>query len=280
MTKLNFNNLELGHKSNYLLNYSPQILQPIPRSLNRESLGITNNVPFLGFDVWNLYEISFLNKNGKPIVAVGTLKIPANSKNIVESKSLKLYLNSLNFTQYKDVLEVQNIIKNDLSNILETSVEVNILPLNNVTIKNNNFEIWYPIGVCLDDLDIAVSKYDYSTIELVNSTTNEDIEESLYSNLMKSNCLVTGQPDWGTIFIKYQGKQIIKEKLLKYIISFRNHNEFHEMCVERIFCDILNFCNPKKLTVYARYTRRGGIDINPFRSNFENEPIFFRTIRQ
>ena len=142
------------------------------------------------------------------------------------------------------------------------------------------FDIHHPNGTCIDGIDISVSDFDYNPNLLIDSTSGTIITEELYSNLMKSNCLVTGQPDWGTIYIKYTGNKIAHENLLKYIVSYRNHNEFHEMCVERVFCDLMKFCKPQKLTVYARYTRRGGIDINPFRSNFEENAPFDRLIRQ
>ena len=249
--------LVLGKRTEYKRSYSPDLLQAIPRSLNRDKLGLTDStLPFSGYDLWNLYEISYLNSKHKPQVAVGYFTVPHSSPFIVESKSLKLYLNSINFTCFDSVDDVAS------------------------TMNIKMFDIHHPNGTCIDGIDISVSDFDYNPNLLIDSTSGTSITEELYSNLMKSNCLVTGQPDWGTIYIKYTGNKIAHENLLKYIVSYRNHNEFHEMCVERVFCDLMKFCKPQKLTVYARYTRRGGIDINPFRSNFEENVPFDRLIRQ
>lgn len=279
-TDLNLNiikDLPLGKKSSYAKAYDPTLLQAIPRSLNRSQLGIgEHNLPFTGFDVWNLYEISFLNKRNKPVVALGTIIVPADSLYIVESKSLKLYLNSFNFTQFDSLDHVTNTITKDLSKILDISIVVSLYNIND----EKEFQLCLPAAKCIDELDLSIDTFDYSPSLLDDSCTDPIVEEQLISNLMKSNCLVTSQPDWGSIYISYKGHQIDHEKLLKYIVSFRNHNEFHEMCVERVFCDLMKYCKPQRLTVYARYTRRGGIDINPFRSNFEKEIPFKRLIRQ
>ena len=272
--------LVLGKRTEYKRSYSPDLLQAIPRSLNRDKLRLTDStLPFSGYDLWNLYEISYLNSKHKPQVAVGYFTVPHSSPFIVESKSLKLYLNSINFTCFDSIDDVASTIKQDLSSLLHADIKVELFGL----LEQQNikmFDIHHPNGTCIDGIDISVSDFDYNPNLLIDSTSGTSITEELYSNLMKSNCLVTGQPDWGTIYIKYTGNKIAHENLLKYIVSYRNHNEFHEMCVERVFCDLMKFCKPQKLTVYARYTRRGGIDINPFRSNFEENAPFDRLIRQ
>jgi len=281
LTQTLLSNLSLGKKSQYAKVYSPQLLQAIPRSLNRDKLGLKpDNLPFNGKDWWDLYEVSYLNKKNKPEVAIGRCEIPASSINIVESKSFKLYLNSLNFTNFNCIDDVSRTIADDLSDLLQTRVKVSLYNPSISEVADSLFSVHLPQGICLDSLDISVNEFDYNPEILTDCISDAVVKEELYSNLMKSNCLVTGQPDWGSVYIKYEGNQIDREKLLKYIISYRNHNEFHEMCVERIFCDILKYCRPEKLTVYARYTRRGGIDINPFRSNFESEMPFSRLIRQ
>ncbi len=299
---------DLGRKSNYPKVYSPDILFSIPRSANRDKLSLSDSIPFHGFDLWNFYEISFLNSHGLPVVAVGYALIPCTSHNLIESKSLKLYLNSFNFSSFTSVAQVQKVIQRDLAKALcidTKDLKILITPVSslesdkcffiNNSRKNGNHSKLESVGQldlvsrngysCLEEefCNIFVSNYDYCPELLTLDKSDTEPKDSLHlicSHLLKSNCLVTGQPDWGTVFIKYRGNKIDHEALLRYIISFRNHNEFHEMCVERIFTDILNCCKPEQLTVFARYTRRGGIDINPFRSNFETLPDMPRTIRQ
>ena len=253
----------LGKKSEYQTTYTPSLLDAIPRKLGRNEININDELPFMGFDLWTAFEISWLNEKGKPETSIAEIKVPCTSPNLIESKSLKLYLNSFNQTKVESKQQVKEMIEQDLSNITKS----------NVTLIMNEIEqkIQKPCGSCIDDVDIEVTNYNFNPSLLEKSTLDKNVNEILYSKLLKSNCLVTNQPDWGTVFIKYSGKEIIKENLLRYIISFRLHNEFHEQCVERIFCDIKKYCKPDKLTVFARYTRRGGLDINPFRSDFENE---------
>jgi 7-cyano-7-deazaguanine reductase len=253
---------ELGKKSDYISSYSPDKLFPIPRQAKRVEIGIdTPKLPFFGFDYWNHYEVSWLNEKGKPVVALAEIVYDCNTPNIIESKSLKLYFNSFNNSKFKTVAEVERIIKSDLESRLGGDAYVKVLPLNQLPDESISNVMH---GTCLDDLDITCT--DYQTNPAILTTDTNDVEETLYSNLLKSNCLVTNQPDWGTVEIHYKGKKINHENLLKYIISFRNHNEFHEQCIERIFVDIMQYCQPKELTVYGRYTRRGGLDINPYRS--------------
>ncbi|MCW8397488.1 NADPH-dependent 7-cyano-7-deazaguanine reductase QueF [Legionella sp. PATHC038] len=253
---------ELGKKSAYDETYNPNRLYPIPRAGKRQEIGVDpTRLPFYGFDCWNHYEVSWLNAKGKPMVAIAELFYECNSPNLIESKSLKLYFNSFNNTRISSVSELENTIKRDLQERVGAEVWVKIHHMD----SSVQFSIQQSlVGDSLDQLDIECSVYLVEPAFL--SVSNEDVEETLYSNLLKSNCLVTNQPDWGSVQIAYKGKKINREGLLKYLVSYRNHNEFHEQCIERIFVDIMNYCKPEKLTVYGRYTRRGGLDINPYRS--------------
>lgn len=269
--------LKLGQKTEYKAEYDCSLLQPVPRALNRDSLGITEKQPFTqGCDIWTAYEISWLNPKGLPQVAIADVEIDFRSLNLIESKSFKLYLNSFNQTQFASFDEVQRIIQQDLSDCAKGDVKVR---LNSLAFYDDQ-----PIarlqGECIDEQAIEIQNYGFNSALLENCTHENLVEETLVSHLLKSNCLITSQPDWGSVQIHYVGKQIDREKLLRYIVSFRQHNEFHEQCVERIFCDLMKFAQPQKLTVYARYTRRGGLDINPFRSNFESAPANLRLARQ
>ncbi|PIE42067.1 MAG: NADPH-dependent 7-cyano-7-deazaguanine reductase QueF, partial [Gammaproteobacteria bacterium] len=244
----------------------------------RKNLGITAHtaLPFQGVDYWNAYEVSWLNPKGKPEVGLLELAVPAVSPFIVESKSLKLYLNSFNQHRFRDNDQVADTIKSDIEKILTTSIE---LRLYTGVESKPNFEISPLSGECIDHLDIEVPGFAHDQSVLISDLKNKT-SETLCSHLLRSNCPVTSQPDWASVLIRYHGPKINRESLLKYIISYRTHNEFHEQCVERIFVDLLACCKPDKLTVYARYTRRGGIDINPFRSNFESPCGNQRLLRQ
>ncbi|SFO68874.1 7-cyano-7-deazaguanine reductase [Pasteurella multocida] len=269
--------LKLGQQTQYASNYDRTLLQPVPRHLNRDTLGITHTQPFhFGADIWTAYEISWLNLNGLPQVAIADVAIDFQSENLIESKSFKLYLNSFNQSKFATFEEVQQHLTQDLSNCAKGKVNVKLHPLS----KYCHEPIVELAGECIDQQDIEINDYQFNPEILTNCTHDQMVKESLVSHLLKSNCLITNQPDWGTLQIRYEGKQIDREKLLRYIISFRQHNEFHEQCVERIFCDLMQFAKPDKLTVYARYTRRGGLDINPFRSNFEAVPDNQRLARQ
>lgn len=258
----------LGQPTEYRATYAPELLYPIPRQLKRDELGIAaGSLPFVGEDIWNAYEVSWLNMKGKPVVALATFHVPADSPNLIESKSFKLYLNSFNQTAFADTATVQNTLARDLSAAAGAEILVKIANISG----RPQISVGYPTGVLLDDLDIACEHYQPAP-ELLNATDAPVVEETLYSHLLKSNCLVTGQPDWAMVVIRYRGRPIERTGLLRYIVSFRNHNEFHEQCVERIFCDITRQCAPEALSVYARYTRRGGLDINPFRSSGEFDP--------
>lgn len=261
--------LKLGQKTEYKNHYDPSLLQGVPRRLNRDSLGITAKQPFsTGADIWTAYELSWLNAKGVPQVAVADVWLDCTSANLIESKSFKLYLNSFNQTKFDDWAAVERTLQADLSACASGQVQVKIRKLNDFTAQPiADFQ-----GDVIDEQDIEISDYDFSAEHLQGVSEGEQVEETLVSHLLKSNCLITSQPDWGSVQIHYVGKKLNREKLLRYLISFREHNEFHEQCVERIFCDLMQFGELEKLTVYARYTRRGGLDINPFRSNFESVP--------
>ena len=267
----------LGKPTEYRADYAPELLYPIPRQLKRDELGMTATaLPFVGEDIWNAYELSWLNAKGKPVVALASFRVPATSPNLIESKSFKLYLNSFNQTPFADTETVQQTLAGDLSAAAGAAVDVKIELLS----SRPQPTLGYPQGILLDELDIVCDTYQPAPQQLL-TVDGEKVEEILYSHLLKSNCLVTGQPDWAMVVIRYRGRPIDHAGLLRYIVSFRGHNEFHEQCVERIYCDITRQCAPDALAVYARYTRRGGLDINPFRSSGEfSVPENIREARQ
>ena len=281
---------QLGQKSSYVDRYDASLLFPIPRAGKRREIGIAGSPNFFGADLWTAFELGWLNPRGKPQVAIAHITVPCDSINIVESKSFKLYLNSFNSTTFTDVAAVTACIRNDLnaavwqhsgavigSSPIQSSVGVKVL-LPELFDREPIHEL---DGLNLDRLDIECSQYTPAP-ELLSAAFDEaPVSEVLTSNLLKSNCLVTGQPDWASVRISYEGPQIDQAGLLQYLISFRNHNEFHEQCVERIFMDMWTHCKPIKLSVYARYTRRGGLDINPFRTSYPQAvPQNIRTARQ
>ncbi|HHF6538962.1 NADPH-dependent 7-cyano-7-deazaguanine reductase QueF [Haemophilus influenzae] len=269
--------LKLGQKTEYASQYDRTLLQPVPRALNRDGLGITQNQPFtIGADIWTAYEISWLNEKGLPQVAIADIYLDYQSQNLIESKSFKLYLNSFNQSKFADFNAVQQTMQRDLIECAQGDVKVRLNPM----AVYDSQKIDHLQGDCIDEQDIEITSYEFNADWLKDCVSDEIVEEKLVSHLLKSNCLITNQPDWGTLHIHYVGKKINQEKLLRYVVSFRQHNEFHEQCVERIFCDLMHYAKPEKLTVYARYTRRGGLDINPFRSNFENLPENLRLARQ
>ena len=271
------NALKLGQQTTYAEKYDRTLLQPVPRRLNRDQLNITATQPFtVGADIWTAYEISWLNPKGVPQVAIADVNIDFRSENLIESKSFKLYLNSFNQTTFADFADVQQTLQRDLQDCAQGEVKVRLNSLADYTAQ----PIAALSGDCIDAQDIEVRDYAFNAALLNHCTGEHLVEETLVSHLLKSNCLITQQPDWGSLQIHYVGKQINREQLLRYIISFRQHNEFHEQCVERIFCDLMQYAKPEKLTVYARYTRRGGLDINPYRSNFEPLPQNVRLARQ
>lgn len=271
------NSLTLGKPTEYHDKYDPGLLQGVPRSLNREPLALyPDNLPFHGADIWTLYELSWLNARGLPQVALGEVVLNANSTHLIESKSFKLYLNSFNQTRFADWGEVRATLERDLSACAGGEVSAALFRLHEV----EGQPIGSFSGYCIDEQDIEIDNYAFSTDYLLNATQPEIVEEQLVSHLLKSNCLITNQPDWGSVQIRYRGPRIDREALLRYLVSFRHHNEFHEQCVERIFNDIQRFCQPETLSVYARYTRRGGLDINPWRTNSDFTPSHSRLVRQ
>ena len=265
-TSVELENIPLGKKSTYVSQYSPDLLFSIPRELRRKEIGVFLPLPFKGCDIWNAFELSWLNSKGRPVVAMGEFLFPCESPNIIESKSLKLYLNSFNNTEFNLLNEVQITIEKDLSLRADYPVNVKIIPITEIKEKN------VFSGICMDDFDVACNVYIVEP-KFLRIGSKRIVTEVLYSDLLKSNCPITGQPDWASVQINYTGRQIDYQGLLKYIISFRNHDEFHEQCVERIFVDIMRKCSPEKLTVYARYVRRGGLDINPYRSTEDDGPL-------
>jgi 7-cyano-7-deazaguanine reductase len=281
---------QLGKSSAYIDHYDASLLFPIPRAGKRFEIGITGAPTFFGADLWTAFELSWLNPRGKPQVAIAHITVPCDSINIVESKSFKLYLNSFNNSQFTDATAVAACMRADLNAAIwqqagsvlgaspvQSSVGVKIL-LPEMFDREPVHEL---DGLNLDRLDIECSRYTPAPDLLAAAFDEAPVSEVFTSNLLKSNCLVTGQPDWGSVRISYEGPQIDQAGLLQYIVSFRNHNEFHEQCVERIFMDIWTRCKPIKLSVYARYTRRGGLDINPFRTSYPQAvPQNIRTARQ
>lgn len=262
----------LGQGTDYVCHYDPKQLYPIPRANKWQQ--DYDACPYEGVDIWNAYEISWLNPKGLPQVAIGEFRVPAESPNIIESKSFKLYLNSFNLTRFANQQEVEALMAKDLSEAAGANVSVMLKPVSSTTnvgefsgacfegkgSEGKGFE-----GVCIDDLDIEVSHY-HPTPGILTASATEQVTETLVSHLLKSNCPVTGQPDWASLQVQYQGPKISREGLLAYIISYREHGDFHEQCVEQIFTDLLQRCRPVQLVVYARYVRRGGLDINPYRA--------------
>ena len=265
---------QLGKTSAYADRYDPSLLFPLPREPKRREIGITGSVPFLGADLWTAYELSWLNPRGKPQVALAHITIPCESTHIVESKSFKLYLNSFNNTVFESADAVRERIRADIGAAIwhggpvMAGVGVKLL----LPEAFGAEAVQELPGLCIDRLDVECTQYQPAP-ELLSAALHEQpVNETLTSHLLKSNCLVTGQPDWGSVQISYTGPQIDQAGLLQYIVSFRNHNEFHEQCVERIYMDVMARCKPTKLMVYARYTRRGGLDINPWRTSHPQQP--------
>ncbi len=266
---------ELGKVTPYDTTYNPSRLFPIPRGPKRQELGIdVTKLPFTGVDIWNHYEVSWLNLKGKPMIGIAQIVLPCESPNIIESKSMKLYFNSLNASKFESMKALEAVIQKDLSAAAGAAVQVNLKPLFDEPLCGR-FS-----GESIDELEVECDTYVVNPAFLTTSPTR--VEETLCSDLLKSNCLVTLQPDWGSVQIHYKGPKMEREGLLKYLVSFRDHNEFHEQCIERIFTDILHYCKPEELSVYGRYTRRSGLDINPYRSTkpFELFTLSTRLVRQ
>ena len=281
----------LGKPAAYVDQYDASLLFPIARAAKRNEIGIAGAAPFIGADMWTAFELSWLNLRGKPQVALAHFTVPCESHNIIESKSFKLYLNSFNNTRFADLDAVKTRLRADLTEALwrdavHSPAEAGA-PVQSIGVKIMSPELFEREavheldGLSLDRLDVECSRFTPAPDLLRVLPDEAPVSEVLTSKLLKSNCLVTGQPDWGSVQISYAGAPIEQEGLLQYLVSFRNHNEFHEQCVERIFMDIWTRCQPTKLAVYARYTRRGGLDINPFRTSYPQAlPPNIRTARQ
>lgn len=275
---------QLGKTSAYADQYDPSLLFPLPRQPKRDEIGIQDKLPFFGADLWTAFELSWLNQRGKPQVALAHFTIPCETPNIIESKSFKLYLNSFNNTRFDSLEAVQERLREDINEALWRGAPARLSSASVRVMAPEHFEtqrVQELEGLSLDRLDVECTNYSPRPDLLKADHDNPPVTETLVSHLLKSNCLVTGQPDWGSVQISYTGAAIDQEGLLRYIVSFRNHNEFHEQCVERIFMDIMRQCRPLKLSVYARYTRRGGLDINPLRTSAPMAiPQNVRTARQ
>jgi 7-cyano-7-deazaguanine reductase len=266
----------LGKDTVYADRYDPTLLFPIPRADKRAELGVAEPLPFHGVDIWNAYELSWLDRRGKPVVALAEFHVPAASPNIVESKSFKLYLNGFAQERIADADTLATTLKHDLSAAAGAVVSVQLHPVRAAALPAVDLD-----GHLLDAQDIVIDHYGPPEADFLQAdSAATPVAETLVSHLLRSNCPVTGQPDWGSVQIAYRGAPIDHAGLLRYLVSFRTHNEFHEQCVERIFVDLTQRCAPQQLSVYARYTRRGGLDINPFRSSTPATPGNPRTVRQ
>ncbi|MCZ2498336.1 NADPH-dependent 7-cyano-7-deazaguanine reductase QueF [Xylophilus sp. Kf1] len=273
----------LGKAAPYSGRYDPSLLFPLPRAGKRAEIGIDGATPFFGADLWTAFEVSWLNLRGKPQVAIAHITVPCETPNIVESKSFKLYLNSFNDSRFESADEVRARIRADVSEaVWRGAAHGSTIGVRLVMPEEFARERIEPLeGLSLDRLDIECDRYTPAPELLTAAFDQTPVTETLVSHLLKSNCLVTNQPDWGSVQIRYSGPQIEQAGLLQYLVSFRNHNEFHEQCVERIFMDIWSRCRPLKLAVLARYTRRGGLDINPLRTSHPQAlPGNTRTARQ
>jgi 7-cyano-7-deazaguanine reductase len=268
--------LPLGRQAFASISYDPNQLRSVSRKIAREDIGIVDNspLPFFGEDVWNCWEVSWLDSNGKPVIAVAEIRIPVTTPNMVESKSLKLYLNSFSMTRFSHLETLRQTLARDIGRIVESPVLVQLI----LPEAFGHFRIMEPEGICIDRQNITVTEYTINPNLLV--VEKQVVSQSLFSRLIRTNCPVTGQPDWATVCVTYTGPRIRQDSLLRYLVSFRQHKGFHESCVETMFCHILQKCSPETLTLSARFTRRGGIDINPFRSTDTSSGPNFRDPRQ
>jgi len=273
--ELDYSRLALGKRTPYSSRYNPALLESIPRNAMRERYGIADRLPFTGVDVWTAYEVSWLNPRGRPEVAIGRFEVPCASVSIIESKSLKLYLGSFNQTEFADRAEVVRTLEDDLALAAGAPVLVQLKGVDEVGAEG----ITDPPGACLDSLDIDARHYQPHS-ELLRYDPEGVIHETLHSNLLRTRCPVTGQPDWGTVVIEYAGGPIDHIGLLRYIVSWREHEGFHEETIERIFVDLMAQCRPDQLTVIGRFLRRGGIDVSPYRTTEESLVSTQRFARQ
>jgi len=265
----------LGQSSNYPDRYSPDLLFAIPRAENRAALGLAGELPFHGVDLWNAWELTWLADSGQPVVASAEIRVPASSPNIIESKSLKLYLNSFSMARFAATAEVEACIAKDLAAAAAAPVRVS---LTQSPLAEGRQSDVLP-GACIDEQDVACERFEVDAT-LLQADSSDVVSEQLHSHVLRSLCPVTSQPDTGSVLFDYTGPRIDRAALLRYIVSFRLHCDFHEACVERMFLDIRERCGAEQLLVYARYQRRGGIDINPYRTNTDAQADNLRLWRQ
>lgn len=250
----------LGRQVPAVEHYSPELLHPMARSKARNALGLSDALPFHGVDIWHAYEMSWLGPGGMPVSRVGRFTMPASSPNMVESKSFKLYLNSLNSSVYDTPEQARSVIEADISRVVGEAVKLELFGPDDRAIEGRR-----PTGDCLDDLSVKVPESEPQS-SMLTHRDGAEMAECFYTHVMRSLCPVTGQPDWATVWIAHRGQPWDRRALLAYLLAYRNHQEFHEQCVERIFCDIKRQLQPADLRIQAFYTRRGGLDINPYRS--------------
>lgn len=267
--------LPLGQESGYPDKYAPELLCPIPRADSRNALGIAGTLPFQGVDIWNAWELTWLGEGDLPAVATAEITVPADSRCIVESKSLKLYLNSFSMSRFSSSIEVAATVTSDLSACVGGRVGVKVKPVASTEARR----VSRLAGDCLDSMSVTCADWEVNA-GLLRAENDAVVDEDLHTHLLRSLCPVTSQPDTGSLQISYRGPKIDRASLLRYVVSYRQHNDFHEACVERMFVDLLSRCAPEKLSIHARYQRRGGIDINPYRSNTDERPLNLRLWRQ
>lgn len=267
--------LPLGRDTDYPDKYSPQVLCPISRADSREPLGLSAELPFRGVDIWNAWELTWLGEGDRPAVATAEIHVPVDSPAIFESKSLKLYLNSFAMSRFPSSADVAGTIAKDLSACVGSRTDVKVLPV----VSTEARRVSRLAGTCLDSMAVTCTNWDVNA-DLLLADRHATVEEDLHTHLLRSLCPVTSQPDIGSLQISYRGPKIDQASLLRYVVSYRQHNDFHEACVERMFVDLMARCSPEKLSIHARYQRRGGIDINPYRSNTAERPLNLRLWRQ
>lgn len=267
--------LPLGRKADYPHKYAPDVLCAISREEARRPLGISRDLPFQGADIWNAWELTWLGKGNRPEVATAEIRVPADSPNIVESKSVKLYLNSFAMSQFSSAIEVADTIREDLSVCVCARTDVSVLPVT----RSEARRVSRLAGDCLDSIAVRCSTWEVDA-NLLRAEPDKLVEEDLHSHLLRSLCPVTSQPDIGSLQISYRGPKIDRAALLQYIVSYREHSDFHEACIERMYMDLMARCAPLNLSIHARYQRRGGIDINPYRSTTAGLPLNLRLWRQ
>ena len=267
--------LPLGQNVDYPDKYAPDALCSISRAESRRTIGLVDDLPFQGVDIWNAWELTWLGDGNLPVVALAEIRVPADSPCIVESKSLKLYLNSFSMSRFQSATEVSKLIENDLGACVGSTVDVVVSPVN----RSEARRVSRLAGDRLDSMDVTCSAWQVDA-SLLQADPETVVAEDLHTHLLRTLCPVTSQPDIGSLQISYRGPKIDRASLLQYIVSYRQHSDFHEACVERMFIDLMSRCAPLQLSIHARYQRRGGIDINPFRSNTGATPLSLRLWRQ